>query len=347
MQPCTATGMTFELPTLRLGLAGFNLEQQEQLRQVITQDQAGGLPWEFAQLTDADAFFVNGARTQVLADGTLRVAAGMPSGRSVQIAVAEMQRPIAFAQPLPLSFNSPHVFDAHRPDSVRAMLAAFEDLLRPLVAQVCLASQILEQESALGSGVCQVEAASGVQLAVIDLRGDVGLLTTASPLEFDNAMWTPVPRESAGIPDHFFRTSLSHLMWQYALRTARDVLPARYRTERLYFRRPPRLPQRLLNDAHLLLLRELAYAPATFAELQQRTGSVGAQLARDLAALYLVGAITSNPKRAALPLSRREPAGETTMGGGSLPSALGQESAAAAPRLPRPDLTVPAPMSLE
>lgn len=94
-------------------------------------------------------------------------------------------------------------------------------------------------------------------------------------------------------------------MWQYAMRTRRDALPSHYRTSMLFFRRPPRLPQRVLKDSHLLLLRELAQSPGNFEELQQRTGLVEPLLARDLAALYLVGSITSNPKRAAAGALRR------------------------------------------
>jgi hypothetical protein len=137
-------------------------------------------------------------------------------------------------------------------------------------------------------------------------------------------------------------------MWQYALRTARDVLPRRYRTDVLYFRRPPRLPQRQLRDSHLLLLRELAFAPGNFADLQQRTGLAGAQMAQDLAALYLVGAITSNPKRASQVAVRRAEGADSALHSqqhSMVPSGLGRESGPQALR--PPDLTAPAPLSLE
>lgn len=339
--------MALELPTLRIGLAGFSLEQQEQLRQLLARDDAGRLPWELASLADADALLVHGARTQVLADGTLRVAAGVPAGRSVQIVVAETQRPVAFVQPLPRGFAADNACELEAPATVVAVLGRFEQALRPLVAQVSLASQILEHETALGSGAHLVQSTRGTLLAVVDLRGEVGLLPSASPLELDAAIWSALPRPAAVIPDHFLRTTLSQLMWQYALRTTRDVLPARYRSDLLYFRRPPRLPQRLLDDSHLLLMRELAYEPATFAQLQQRTGAVGAQLARGLAALYLVGAITSNPRRAARSLPRRDADGAVTTGAGSVSSGLNGESRAAALRPQRLDLTAPAPISLE
>jgi hypothetical protein len=88
-------------------------------------------------------------------------------------------------------------------------------------------------------------------------------------------------------------------MWQYAQRTERDLLPPHYREQPLYFRRPPRLPQRQLKDAHLLIVRELAANPGmNFNGLQQATGFGAEPLTRVLSALYVVGSITSNPKRA-------------------------------------------------
>jgi hypothetical protein len=118
-------------------------------------------------------------------------------------------------------------------------------------------------------------------------------------VEFENAMWERLPSSAGAIPEHFVRSSLSRLMWQFAVRTSCDILPRRYRTGFLYFRRPPRLPPRLITDSHLLLLRELACAPGDFEALQQRTGLGSPALARDLAALYFVGAITGNARRAA------------------------------------------------
>ena len=347
--------MALELPLLRIGVAGFSLEQQEALRQLLSQDTATKQTWDFARPEDADALCVNGARTQLLPDGMLRVAAGVPGGRSTLIDPKELQRPIAFARPLPHPFPPYLSFDIE-PHSVALVLRELEVMLRPLISQFCLASQILEQEQALGSGVYHVTRADGGKLiAVVDLRGDVGVLTTASALDFDDALWTAVPRQQSDMPPQFFRCSLSRLMWEYAMRTNRDVLPARYRTETIFFRRPPRLPQRLLADAHLLILRELSTEPGNFKDLQQRTQLAPEELAQDLAALYLVGAITSNPKRAA-PLqspdsthgvpstqaafdtSRRDDSGLSIRSGPQTLQPIG-------PR--RTDRTAPAPLQLD
>ncbi|MGZ5776172.1 hypothetical protein [Ramlibacter sp.] len=343
--------MALELPTLRISLAGFSLEQQDTLRQTLQQDRATGLTWELSTPEDADALWINGARTQLLADGLLRVASGVPAGRSMYIDPANLNRPAAFALPVPRQFPACLAFEIE-PGSVAKVLRELEVQLRPLVAQFCLASQILEQEAALGSGVYHVQGGDGTLLAVVDLRGDVGVLTDASAMGFDNAMWTPQPRRADQIPAHFFRCTLSKLMWEYALRTSRDVLPARYRTDLLFFRRPPRLPQRLLQDAHLLVLRELTGEPATFSDLEQRTGLAGPSLARHLAALYLVGAITSNPKRAAplasQPPESREDVHSTQASFATSRQELETSGLASLMRLPpRADRTAPAPISLD
>jgi hypothetical protein len=99
----------------------------------------------------------------------------------------------------------------------------------------------------------------------------------------------------------------------------------------------------MMKDAHLLLLRELAQAPGTFAELEQRTGLVGSHLSRPLAALYYVGAITSNPRRASAVVLRRAEAERDSLRSAS--SGMNSlDSGADAPMPARCDLTAPAPL---
>jgi hypothetical protein len=331
--------MAIELPYLRLGLAGFSAAQQDQLATVVR--HASSDTWRLGKFADADAWMVNGARVQILLDTTVRVASGEPGGRSLHLDLHDVDRPIAFSLPLaPRHFEPRYTFEAESASSVAAVLEKFEGWMRPLVAQFCLASLILEQESVLRPGIHHVSA-EGALIAVVNMQGETGVLPTATAVDFDNAMWKRLPAPSA-IPEHFVRSSLAQLMWQFAVRTRRDILPARYRTGLLYFRRPPRLPARLMTDSHLLLMRELACAPGDFESLQQRTGLGGTALARDLAALYFVGAITSNPRRAA-PLPKR-PAGDSAHSHPSgLPSGIDADSQAPAPRVqPFADLTAPA-----
>jgi hypothetical protein len=220
-------------------------------------------------------------------------------------------------------------FDLGSSSSMQTALRQFEAWLAPLTAQFCLAAHIVEHQSALGSGKFELQVNSRV-LAVVDMQGDAAVLATAGPEDFEDAWWRPC--DTFASPEHFVRTGLAQLMWQYTVRTRRDLLPKRYRTGLLYFRRAPHLPQRLVRDSHLLIMRELMVAPATFEELQQRCGFTEERLARELASLYFVGSITSNPKRA-----------------GRAPSRVALDSVVPSelPAARRPlgvDLTVPAPL---
>lgn len=317
--------MTLELPVFRLGLAGFSAQQEAGLAAVLSSAAPGAMVWELGLMADCDAWWVNGLRVEWLGNETVGIATGSPGGLSLQLHLPEVDRPVAFSLPLVCGeFQPAYSFDAASRRSMNAVLEKFEAWLSPLSAQFCLASHIVEHETALGSGTFHVHLNSTL-LAVVNMPGEIAVLPSASPSDFEEAVWSR-PRSGVEIPDDFVRTSLSQLMWQYAVRTQRDVLPRHYRTGMLYYRRPPRLPQRAVLDSQLLLMRELASAPATFETLRERCGLEAGQLARDLAALYFVGSITSNPKRAAInqrPQPRRAEEPESSHGHhSSLPSAL-------------------------
>ncbi len=340
--------MPSESPQLRVGLAGFSLEQQDQVRRLLADAGAAGpATWTAGELAGCDVLFINGARTQSLGGDVVRIASGVPGGRSVQIALAELDRPVAVARPFPSrGVGSSYLFDLADPSSLHAVLDQLLEGLQPVLARHVLASQVLEQDTTAGSGVWHVTDGSTV-LAVVDLRGDVALAPQAGAPELGEAVWIERPRAALDFPPSYDRRSLSLLMWDYALRTRRDVLPPRYRSGLLFFRRPPRLPHRLLQDGHLLLMRELTHAPASFDQLGQRTGLPAEALARDLGALYLVGAITGNPKRAAQHALPRRPGRDS--GAGALASVvpsdlhLGPGRLPPEPRRPEPlDYTVPA-----
>jgi hypothetical protein len=132
---------------------------------------------------------------------------------------------------------------------------------------------------------------------------------------------------------------VSQVMWQYAQRTQRDLLPPHYRSHPLYFRRPPRLAHPQLKDAHLLVMRELMAHPGmTFLGLQQATGIAEAPLARVLSALYVVGAITANPKRA---LPSGDSQGRDSVGNENSMSFSVMDSTPRQSRLPTSDMTAP------
>ena len=338
--------MSIELPVLRLGAAGFSAVQRQDLRAALPHVAPSALVWELEDLPAADAWWINGVRAELRQETLLQVPAADPAETALQFQLPDIDRPFAFALPLGCPDLTPmYTFDIESPASMTAVLEKFELGLAPVLAQFCLASHIVEHEAALGGGIFDVRL-DGRLLAVVNLRGEVGVLPGVGPDDFENAEW--LRRSSPRLPEDMAPTSMSQLMWHYSLRTQRAILPRHYRTGPLYFRRPPRLPSRLLRDSHLLLMRELAAAPATFEVLQQRCGLTAVQLARDLAALYFVGAITSNPKRATpIPASRKPSEAEA---GGASNSGLPSDVDSVLPADPArvgagpSDLTAPAPM---
>jgi hypothetical protein len=291
-----------ELPVLRLGLAGFTAAEQSLLNIVLASRAAHGqISWQLAALGEADAWCVNGSRVQCQADGVLRILPGLPSGRSIRIHPDEIDWPIAFSTPLGSpEFEPAFAFEADSLESMESMLQHLEGWLRPLMVQFYLARHIVDEQLDLRTGVFHVSV-HGKLYAMVSQRSGIGVWPIANPADLGHAVWSHRPDAAADIPNSFVRTDYSQLMWQYATRTTRDCLPPHYRNKLLYLRRPPRVPMRLLNDPSLLLVRELGYMPGTFSDLAQRTGIAGAQLARHLGALYMVGAITADPRRAPAP----------------------------------------------
>lgn len=335
---------------LRLGLAGFSALQKAELETMLQRSTPGRNIWQLGNFHDADGWWINGARAQ-RGDNTIRITPAIPTERSLQLNLKEVDRPIGFSVPLAFPAIEPsYTFDPANLSSINKVLDKFESWLQPLTAQFSLAGRIIEQESVLGSGVYHVMLNDRV-LAVVDMHGEIGVFPSAGPADFDDAIWVRHTGPT-DIPESFVRTTLSELMWQYAVRTTRDVLPKRYRSGLLYFRRVPRLPQRMLSDSHLLLIRELATAPGTFADLQQRTGMGAGPLARILAALYLVGTVTSNVKRASVTLpmaavQNQEPEPSQGLQHSVLPSGLDPETQPPGHGMRRhglADFTVPIPI---
>lgn len=340
--------MAIELPVLRLGLAGYSDSQQKSASDAVAAAVTPHASWELGAFADADAWWLDGSRTLLMPNEHLRVQPAVPTGRSVQLALADVDRPVAFSLPITAPGFRPAVtFDIADKNACVNVLHQFADWLQTMLSQFALASSITEQQPTLGAGSWEV-LRGGDLLAVLDLKLGAGIRPGVTPQDFEDATWCIRDHGGVVIPHGFPRVSVSQLMWQYAQRTQRDLLPPHYRSRKLFFRRPPRLPQRQLRDAHLLLMRELATQPGmSFGELQQATGLADAALSRCLSALYVVGAVTANPKRASSMAARMA---------GQSDSALPDQSAfhqsmmdpsrppSDMRRLPNNDMTAPLPL---
>jgi hypothetical protein len=291
--------MSVEQPVLWLGLAGFTPEQSKQLELLLARLPKGLGAWQLCAFSEADAWLVSGEKSRLLSPDTLKVLAGRPTERTVQLNLAEVDRPIAFSLPLASSDLDPmYTFDPASAPSLHQVLQQLEVRLRPLCCQFVLGGQLIARESQLLPGIYQVSH-KGALLAVMDFHEwRIGISPAAEPQDFELARWDRRPLAARGVPEHFLPNSLSQLRWVYAQRTRRDVLPPRYRSKPVYFRRAPDVPMRWLRDSQLLLLRALSQEVSNFDRLQQRTGLAPAQLTRDLASLYFAGSITTTPDKA-------------------------------------------------
>ncbi|MBA3593032.1 MAG: hypothetical protein M3Q12_13465 [Pseudomonadota bacterium] len=291
--------MSSEQPILCLGLAGFTPEQTKHLEALLARLPQGLAAWQISAFSEADAWLVSGEKSRLLSADTLKVLAGRPTERTLQINLSEVDRPIAFSLPLaPGNLDPMYTFDPTSVPSLHQMLHKLETRLRSLRCQFVLGGQLIARESQLLPGIYQVSH-HGTLLAVMDFHEwRIGISPDAEPPDFELARWDRRPLAARGIPAHFLPNSLSQLRWIYTQRTRRDVLPPRYRSKPVYLRRAPDVPMRWLRDSQLLLLRALSQEISTFERLQQRTGLTAAQLTRDLASLYFAGSITTTPDKA-------------------------------------------------
>ena len=339
--------MSNEVPVLRLGLAGYTEAQQKSAADALAAAGSTRARWELGAFADADAWWLEGSRTLLMANEHLRVQPAVPSGRSVQIALADVDRPVAFSQPITAPGFKPAVtFNLADRTATLGVLNQFTGWLQTTLSQFALASSIAEQQPSLNSGSWEVLRDSQL-LAVVDLKLGAGVMPGVSAREFADASWCIRDHGAVSIPPNYPRASVSQVMWQYAQRTERDLLPPHYRDQPLYFRRPPRLSQRQLKDAHLLVMRELVAHPGmNFHGLQHATGMGDAQLARVLSALYVVGSITSNAKRAlasaARPAGVRDSASPDQSAWFSVMDSTPRPSQL--PQRPTNDLTAPLPL---
>lgn len=339
--------MTIEVPVLRLGLAGYTDAQQRAAADVAAATGSPRASWAVGNFADADAWWLEGSRTLLMPNQHLRVQPAVPSGRSVQIALADVDRPVAFSEPITAPGFKPAVtFNLGDRAAATAVLNQFAGWLQTTLSQFALASSIAEHQPSLNSGSWEVLRDRDL-LAVVDLKLGAGVMPGVTTKDFADASWCIRDHGAVVIPPNYPRASVSQVMWQYAQRTQRDLLPPHYRTQALYFRRPPRLTQNQMKDSHLLVMRELVAHPGmNFSGLQQASGMGDEQLARVLSALYVVGSITSNPKRAVAGGGRTVPVKEAAASEQSVYFSVMDSTPRPSdlPRTPASDLTAPLPL---
>jgi hypothetical protein len=289
-----------EQPVFGLGILGFGPEERNSLESAL-----GACParpgWRICAFAEADAWCVNGARVRVMPDGNLRVAAGLPTEKALRLDLQDVDRPIAFATPLPADFEPQWHFNLGSPASIEAVLLQFDKWLWQARAQFVLGARIVKAAERGLSGVYHVSHEARL-LAVLDFeQGRAAFLPRAHPVALAESRWIRRPSGAHDLPEHFVRSTPAELVWTYARHTERDMLPARYRQRTIYYRRVPRVPLRMLRDSQLLILGELSSSGGvSLDELERRTALPRARLERDVACLYYANAITTEQRNAAV-----------------------------------------------
>lgn len=298
-----------EQPILWLGMAGFGPAERSLLEAALRRPE--GFPrWRVCAFGNADAWWVNGANVRVMPGGNLKVAAGLPTERALNLNLEEVDRPVAFAMPLAAANFEPRcAFDPASASGVQAVLGQFEGWLRLVRSQFVLGKQLIDHGSKLGRGIYHVSY-RGTLLAVLDLHDRKAALSRgAEPADLWEAQWQKRPPGARELPPAFIKCTPGQLAWTYVRRTDRDMLPSRYRTSIICYRGVPQVPVGWLQDSQLMLLRELAAEPADVGSLRQRTGLPATLIEHDLTCLYYAGAITTTRSRAAVPPGRRQDGG--------------------------------------
>jgi hypothetical protein len=294
-------------PTLFLGLVGFTPSECEAISSQMHLAPVGGVHWRVAAYQQADAWVVNGSRTHVLSPDEVSVQGASEAVAPLRMRLPDVDRPVAFSRPFAEeTFEPACSFDMRSTGSLVVMLARFSQWLRAKAMLLALADLLTQHAAAIRrrSRVYHL-VCDGRLVGVIDLQGDIAVLPEATLGDLARASWSPRPDAAGYVPDNFARKSLAGLLWEYAGRTQRDLLPARYREVPIHLKRTPLLGHRLFTDAHLYVLRELAKGPRTFAQLCAADKFAAQDVARALTSFYLVGCITSRQARA--DASRHEP----------------------------------------
>ena len=190
-------------------------------------------------------------------------------------------------------------FDPAREASVIAAFRILESRLAVLRCDYSLGcSLVWHQEEVAAGGVYQLLFHSRL-VAVMDLGRRVAAFPlTAQPGDLLRAEWVRRPSGAGRAPDFFIARTPTDLMWLYSSRTMLDILPTRYRRRLIHFRQMPRIAMEKLSAAHIRLVATLRAGPMTLSELALHMRAPEKQVARWVAALHAVNAVSAEPANA-------------------------------------------------
>lgn len=302
-------------PQLNLGLLGFTAEQVAWLRVHLTfnlaeaqgyvDDDSSDVEtshpvWQITPFREANALLLNTERVSVGQDDVLRFEQGLVANEVVGVRVSELLVPYAICGAPTLqvealvSSRAPRVaLDDER--SVVQALQYFEAVLRPMRTAYALAQELINRREELDNKHTYHLVRNGVLDVIVDVPQRRVLVRDAvRPFELDDAIWSPRPKSANSLPQGFSVWMMEEVAWIHALHSPSLSLPERYRQKLLYLRRLPRVRASMIYPRHAHLLEALGQEPLTYPQLLDLWPQRVATLERDLYALFVCRAITTN-----------------------------------------------------
>lgn len=162
---------------------------------------------------------------------------------------------------------------------------------------VTLAGLLLQARERLSSShSLHVTRSDGTLVAVFQpATGAIYARHEVGQTDLVTLTWQRRPASAGTAPANWRETSFAAVLWRFALfgPAGEQALPRHYRRARLRLRQLPPLARALVAGRHFKLMQLLHARDRSFTELQELTGLSEAQLCRDLAALMLVGSLTT------------------------------------------------------
>lgn len=188
------------------------------------------------------------------------------------------------------------LFDAGRRDCVLRTFHELEAALAPTLTPCVLGEILVKDHARLTRGeVFHVQHRDQL-IAVVDASTQrVGLSPRAAPREARRAQWHRRPPGAACIPAGFVVRAPWELRWDFAVRTQCRLLPATYRRKAIHLRPVSQAQIDRMSVGHLQLVSHLRSGPAPLRQICSRLSLPVRPTERLLGALYVAGAISTDP----------------------------------------------------
>jgi hypothetical protein len=273
------TACTLEVPRLWIGLQGYDKEQAQQVRQwliELQQSSAANIDWQIqpsSRIVDAHLF------------------AHDSDIDAMMQATSEEAQSLVFHMP-------PAAWGVHTHNTMRkAFFEHLDNLEAAVMQQACLyvlASELVQRYSQgeVRQGLWHIISGETL-LAVVDLdRLCIAVKSACHYLEYADAFWTRRSHQAIA-PESFTVRSMEEVLWQYAQRTKRNVLPKRFAQSTLLgLRRYPRVALHLLSSWELGVIAQLRQLDMSEKQLASKLRLDDRQVHQVLSCLAVTGCLS-------------------------------------------------------